>query len=88
MSPNDLTDLAVQFWLDKGENPTHVLLSEEQYNTFNSCFIPRERNGSEGRVLGLSSYTLANGVEIILVKCQPMQPGNDYIFPRMIRSLG
>ena len=88
MSPSDLTDLAVQFWLDKGENPTHVLLSEDQYNAFNDSFIPRERNGSEGRVLGLSSYTLANGVEIILVKCQPMERGHDHIFPRMIRSLG
>lgn len=86
MSPSDLTNLAVQFWLDKGENPTHVLLSEDQYNTFSDSFISRER--SIGRSLGPSSYTLTNGVEIILVKCQPMQRGHDYIFPRMIRSLG
>ena len=84
MSPSELKQLAIDFWLENGTNPTHVFLTDDQYNTLNSCFIPKSSNA--GYTSKMTSYTLENGVELMFVKCTVLNDQDYDLFPKLIRS--
>lgn len=73
--------LATEFWTARGENPTHLILSNKQYANFNQSFQPISKRTEPSLPV---SYTMENGVELIIIKCEVLK-GTDQFLPQVVR---
>lgn len=77
MTPAILEDMAKDFWIKNGKNPSKLFLSNVDKIEFSKLFYPKERKGefTATSTPTVEIYVLENNVNIDIIGCdQDLQP--------------
>ena len=90
ISMADLKNLAGEFWMKTGLNPTHVLMTTEQQGEFSRTLAPKERFvvGHPGMPDSNITTVYLNPTTIVdIVSVASMRSGhkNGLSYPKMVR---